>query len=345
MAGRYPGTVVQFAGWYPDDAACLDYLAWLRWGDAGFGCYLCGAVGRGWLRADGTSWDCGACGSRTSATAGTIFHRTRTPLTVWFRAAWELTTRANGVSARGIQRSLELGSYQTAWMMLHRFRLAMVMPSRAKLGGVVEVDDMFVGGRNKPGMAGRSRRPHKTPVLMMAEVRSRGIGRCRAVVLPRLDGASLRAALNANIEQGSTIRSDGLVVLGQSMTGFVHDRVSVQGSGTPAHVLFPVVSRVQSQAKRWLEGTLQGAAEPEHLQAYLNEFEFRFNRRKARKPGLLFYRLLEQAVHTAPATYTDIATGGTRPRKTAPALPPGPRGLPQTLAQPDAGRPWRSTHL
>src|SRR5664280_890383 len=300
MAGRYPGTVVQFAGWFPDDAACLDYLAWLRWGDAGFGCYLCGVVGRGWPRADGASWDCGACGSRTSATAGT---------------------------------------------MLHRFRLAMVMPDRAKLSGVVEVDDMFVGGRNKPGMAGRPRRPHKTPVLMMAEVRSRGIGRCRAVVLPRLDGASLRAALNANIEQGSTIRSDGLVVLAQSMDGYVHDRISVQGSGTPAHVLFPVVSRVQSQAKRWLEGTLQGAAEPEHLQAYLNEFEFRFNRRKARTPGLLFYRLLEQAVHTAPATYTDIATGGTRPRKTAPALPPGPRGLPQTLAQPDAGRPWRSTHL
>jgi hypothetical protein len=120
MAGRYPGTVVQFAGWFPDDAACLDYLAWLRWGDAGFGCYLCGVVGRGWPRADGASWDCGACGSRTSATAGTIFHRTRTPLTVWFRAAWELTTRANGVSARGIQRSLELGSYQTAWTMLHR---------------------------------------------------------------------------------------------------------------------------------------------------------------------------------------------------------------------------------
>jgi hypothetical protein len=148
------GTVVQFAGWHPDDAACLDYLAWLRFGDAGFGCYLCGAVGRGWLRADGTSWDCGACGSRTSATAGTIFHRTRTPLTVWFRAAWELTTRANGVSARGIQRSLELGTYQTAWTMLHRFHLATVMPSRAKLGGIVEVDDMFVGGRNKPGMAG-----------------------------------------------------------------------------------------------------------------------------------------------------------------------------------------------
>ena len=190
------------------------------------------------------------------------------------------------------------------------------MPGRARLSGVVEVDDMFVGGRNKPGMAGRSTRPHKTPVLMMAETRTpRGIGRARAVVVPRLDGASLRAALQANIEEGSVVRSDGLIVLGQSMDGFVHDRVSVRGSGTPAHLLFPAVSRVQAQAKRWLEGTLQGAAEPEHLQEYLNEFEFRFNRRRARKPGLLFYRLLEQAVRTDPARYTDIAIRGTRPRR------------------------------
>jgi hypothetical protein len=338
----YPSTVVQFGAWFPDDAACLDYLTWLRWGDAGFACHLCGCVGRGWLCGDGVRWVCGACGSRTSATAGTIFHHTRTPLTVWFRAGWELTTRANGVSARGIQRTLELGSYQTAWTMLHRFRRAMVLPERAKLSGVVEVDDMFVGGRNKPGMAGRSARPHKTPVLVMAEVRSRGIGRCRAVVVPRLDGDSLREAVSANIEAGSIVRSDGLDVLGRWMDGFEHQSTSVRGSGTPAHVLFPAVSRVQSQAKRWLEGTLQGAAEPEHLQEYLHEFEYRFNRRRARKPGLLFYRLLEQAVRTDPITYADLAVGGTRPRKTAPALPPGPRGLPQSLAQPDAGRPWRA---
>jgi transposase-like protein len=338
----YPGTVVQFAGWFPDDSACLDYLAWLRWGDAGFRCHLCGALSRGWARADGTSWDCGACGSRTSATAGTIFHRTRTPLTVWFRAAWELTTRANGVSARGVQRTLGLGSYQTAWMMLHRFRHAMLVPERARLSGTVEVDDMFVGGRNKPGMAGRSARPHKTPVLVMAERRARGIGRCRAVVLDRVDKASLRAALQDNIELGSTVRSDGLVVLHQSMDGFFHDRVSARDCADPPHLLFPAVSRVQSQMKRWLDGTLQGAAEPEHLQDYLHEFEFRFNRRRATKPGLLFYRLLEQAVRTPPASYFDIAIGGTRPRDTPPRPPAGPRRLPQTLAQPDAGRPWRT---
>lgn len=338
----YPETVVQFAAWFPDHAACLDYLTWLRWGDARFCCHLCGSVGRGWPRGDGRGWACGACGSRTSATAGTIFDRTRTPLTVWFRAAWELTTRANGVSARGVQRNLGLGSYQTAWTMLHRYRRAMVLPGRMKLSGLVEVDDMFIGGRNKPGLAGRSRRPHKTPVLVMVERRSRGIGRSRAVVLPRIDGDSLRSALRDNVEPGSTIRSDGLIVLSQSMDGFVHDRMSVRGSGTPAHVLFPAVSRVQSQVKRWIEGTLQGAAEPEHLQEYLNEFEFRFNRRRARKPGLLFYRLLEQAVRTSPVTYADIAVGGTRPRETAPTPPPGPRGLPETLAQPDAGRPWRT---
>ena len=339
---RYPGTVVQFGAWFPDDAACLDYLTWLRWGEAGFRCYLCGVVGRGWLRRDGVNWDCGACGSRTSALAGTIFHRTRgTPLTVWFRAGWELTTRANGVSARGVQRTLQLGSYQTAWMMLHRYRLAMVMPDRAKLSGTVEVDDMFVGGRNKPGMAGRSRRDHKTPVLVMTEVRSRGIGRCRAVVVPRLDVASLHAALEHNVEADSVVRSDGLISLKQAMAGYRHQPISVRGSGTPAHVLFPAVSRTQSQIKRWLEGTLQGAAEPEHLQAYLNEFEFRFNRRRANKPGLLFYRLLAQAMRSAPASYTDIAIGKTRPRQRQPRPPSGPRALPQSLAQPDAGRPWR----
>jgi hypothetical protein len=138
------------------------------------------------------------------------------------------------------------------------------------------------------------------------------------------------------------VRSDGLVVLGQSMDGFVHRPTSVRGSGTPAHVLFPAVSRVQSQAKRWLEGTLQGAAEPEHLQDYFHEFEFRFNRRRASRPGLLFYRLLEQAVRTDPAGYADIAIGGTRPRKKTPKPPAGPRGLPLSLAQPDAGRPWRA---
>ena len=178
---------------------------------------------------------------------------------------------------------------------------------------------------------------------MMAEVRSRRIGRCRAVVVSPAWTAPLRTALQDNIEPGSTVRlSDGLVVLGQSMAGFVHDRVSVRGSGTPAHVLFPAVSRVQSQAKRWLEGTLQGAAEPEHLQEYLHEFEFRFNRRKARRPGLLFYRLLEQAVRTPPAGYRDITAGCSRPRKIAPTLPPGPRELPQSPDQPDAGRSWRA---
>jgi transposase-like protein len=225
--------------------------------------------------------------------------------------------------------------------MLHRYRRAMLMPDRTRLSGVVEVDDMFVGGRNKPGMAGRSTRPHKTPVLVMAEVRSRGIGRCRAVVVPRFDTASLRSALRDNIELGSLVRTDGLVVMAQSLDGFVHERKSVQGCGTPAHLLFPAVSRVQAQIKRWLDGTLQGAAEPEHLQDYLTEFQFRFNRRRARKPGLLFYRLLTQAVLTPPAGYADIVAGCRRDRNKPPQPPAGPRALPQTLAQPDAGRPWR----
>lgn len=344
-AGRqYPATAVQFAAWFPDDEACLDYLAWLRWGDAEFACHLCGAVGHGWRRADGASWDCGACGRRSTPTAGTIFHRTRTPLTVWFRAAWELTTRANGVSARGVQRTLGLGSYQTAWTMLHRYRRAMVNPRRAKLSGTVEVDEMFVGGANKAGKPGRSYAHNKTAVMVAAEVLPRGIGRARLVVMPDQTADSMRTAIRGSVELGAMLRTDAFGPLAKAAAGYVHHRVVVARSGVPAHIHFPAVSRVQAQSQRWLLGTLQGAVEPGHLQEYLGEFEFRFNRRHARKPGLLFYRLLEQAVLTGPAGYRDIAIGGTRPRDDdkLPTAPTGPRGLPASLAQPDAGRPWRS---
>ncbi len=340
---EYPATAVQFAAWFPDDEACLDYLAWLRWGDGEFVCHLCGSDGQGWQRSDRMSWDCGACGRRSTPTSGTIFHRTRTPLTVWFRAGWELTTRANGVSARGVQRTLGLGSYQTAWTMLHRYRRAMVDPLRSKLVGTVEVDEMFISGRYKAGKPGRSYAPNKTTVLAAAEVLPKGIGRCRLVVMADQTAESMRAAIRSSIELGSTLRTDAFGALAKAAEGYVHQRVTVSRSGVPAHLHFPAVSRVQAQSQRWLLGTLQGAVEPGHLQGYLGEFEFRFNRRHARKPGLLFYRLLEQAVATGPVGYRDIAIGGTRPRdeEKMPTAPAGVRGLPASLAQPDAGRPWR----
>jgi hypothetical protein len=144
VAGRdYPGSYAELLAWFPDDDACRDYLEWLRWPD-GFRCPRCPSR-KGWrLRAG--RFECSVCGLQTSVTAGTIFDRSRTPLRLWFAAAWQLTSQKHGVSALGIQRSLGLGSYQTAWAMLHRFRVAMVRPGRERLTGHVEVDEAYVGG-------------------------------------------------------------------------------------------------------------------------------------------------------------------------------------------------------
>jgi transposase-like protein len=323
------------------------HLAWLRWGDLEFVCPSCGAIAHGWRRGDGRAYDCGACGSRSSVTAGTLFDRTRTPLSVWFRVAWEMTARANGVSARSLQRSLGLGSYQTAWMMTHRYRRAMVMPGRAKLSGLVEVDETTVGGRNLPGHPGRSLHPNRIIVLTMVENlgksgaggTGKGIGRARLAVMPNYKADSINAVLLDNIEPGTKVLTDAYGSLSKALEGFEHVAINTKRSGIDAHVLYPAVSRVQAQLKRWLHGTHQGAVSRAHMNEYLWEFEFRFNRRHARKPGLLFYRLLEQAVRTDPITYGDVAVGGKK-RKVSPT-PPGTRGNPRSLAQPDAGRPWR----
>lgn len=245
---------MQFAAWFPDDAACLDYLAWLRWGDEEFICHLCGTIGDGWARADGLSWDCGSCGSRSTVTSGTIFHRTRTPMTVWFRAGWEMTSRPSGVSARTIQRTLGLGSYQTAWTMLHRYRRAMEHPDKDLLTGVVEVDEMFVGGKHKAGKPGRSKDRYKVPVMVAAEALPHGIGRCRLRVMADTTSESMAQAVAATVEPGSLLRSDAFGPLSKVTQGYAHERVNVTQSGEKAHTILPVVSRVQAQAKRWLLG-------------------------------------------------------------------------------------------
>jgi hypothetical protein len=269
---EYPRDLVEFAAWFPDDEACADYLAWLRWGDLEFVCPSCGAIAHGWRRGDGRAYDCGACGSRSSVTAGTLFDRTRTPLTVWFRVAWEMTSRANGVSARSLQRSLGLGSYQTAWMMTHRYRRAMVMPGRAKLSGLVEVDETTVGGRNLPGHPGRSLHPNRIIVLTMVENlgksgaggTGKGIGRARLAVMPNYKAESINAVLLDNIEPGTKVLTDAYGALSKDLAGFEHVAINTKRSGIDAHVLYPAVSRVQAQLKRWLHGTHQGAVSRAH---------------------------------------------------------------------------------
>jgi transposase-like protein len=284
--------------------------------------------------------ECSSCGRQTSATAGTIFHRTRTPLTVWFAAAWQMTSQKQGTSALGLQRVLGLGSYPTAWAMLHRFRVAMVRPGRERLVGRVEVDESYVGGIEEEA-TGRETETKARVAIAVGFDESRGIGRIRLQHVPDVSGASLIPFVRAAVEPGSTVRTDGWQAYWTLPEhGCVHDRVVMRRGKGPAHVALPNVHLVASLLKRWLLGTHQGAVQATHLQAYLNEFTFRFNRRRSRARGLLFYRLLEQAAIAEPITYRQllVAPGAKRRRYIA---PPSERRNPSTLALPAAERPWR----
>lgn len=290
--------------------------------------------------ADGR-FKCSACGKRTSATAGTVFDRTRTPLTVWFAACWLFASEKDGISALSLKRQLEIGSYQTAWAMLHRIRSALVRPGRERLGGAVEVDESTFGGE-EAGLAGGRARGEKKVLVGVAIERAepRGFGRCRLAPLADGSAESLRAFLTANVEPGATVVTDGWQPYRPATEGlYVHERLP-GAQRERAHELLPGVHKVSSLAKRWLLGTHQGSVEAAHLPAYLNEFAFRFNRRRSRSRGLVFYRVLELAVAHEPVRYGELIAN---PRPSAsPRRPPSSRGRPPSLERPPAGRPWRS---
>jgi transposase-like protein len=243
-------------------------------------------------------------------TAGTIFDKTRTPLSTWFAAIWYVTSQKNGVSAMGLKQVLGLGSYQTAWTMLHKLRRAMVSPGRDRLSGVVEVDETYVGG-TKSGVRGRQTAQKAIVVVAVELHEPRGFGRVRLRRVPDASGSSLLPFVLEAVEPGSQVRTDGWGGYnGLATQGYLHTRTVLSSSGDPAHVSMPAVHRVASLLKRWLLGTHQGSVGTDHLDRYLDEFTFRFNRRSSRSRGLLFYRLLQQAVLTDPAPYRCIVGGG-----------------------------------
>ncbi|MBO0979060.1 IS1595 family transposase [Microbacterium sp. SD291] len=293
----YPRTVLEFQEWFATDAACLDFLARLRWPD-GFVCPKCGVSEQAWRIAGGL-WMCRACGRQTSVTAGTIFDRTRSPLRMWFHAAWYITSQKTGVSAQGLQRVLGLRSYETAWTWMHKFRRAMVVPGRELLHGIVELDETYVGGISR-GNAGRS--SMKVGVMVATEMLGgKRLGRIRLEPSP---GESLQLISFAQrvIQPGAMVRTDGARELKRlANLGYEHERHVELGSDVPAHVSLYGVHTVASLLKRWLEGTLHQGISNDHLSYYLDEFTFRFNRRASRSRGLLFYRLLDQAMRTDPA--------------------------------------------
>jgi len=209
----------------------------------------------------------------------------------------------------GLKRVLGLGSYQTAWTMLHKLRRAMVCPDRDRLSGTVEVDESYVGGK-EPGVRGRQTEK-KTIVAIAVEVHEpRGLGRARVSRVPDVSGASLIPFVREAVEPGSEVRTDGWRGYNRlAKQGCTHNMTSLSSSGDPAHVSMPAVHRVSSLLERWSLGTHQGAVRPDQLDHYLDEFTSRSDRRSSRSRGLLSYRLLEQAVVTSPAPYGLIVGG------------------------------------
>ena len=266
---HYPGSYAELRAWFPDDAACMDYLDWLRW-PTGPVCPKCGRTASAVIA--GRVWRCGGCRKRVSRTAGTIFQDTRTPLTVWFAAAWYMTADPGGVSALTMQKLLGLGSYQTAWAMLHRYRTAMVRPGRERLSGRVEADETYVGGE-EPGVGGRQT-DKKAIVAIAVEVREpRGFGRARLRWVPDVSAASLVPFVCEVVEPGSVVLTDGWGAYNPLPDhGYTRHKTVISAGGDPAHVSMPAVHRVASLLKRWLLGTHQGSVGPEHLDAYLGEF-------------------------------------------------------------------------
>lgn len=276
-------------------------------------------------------------------TAGTIFDRTRTPLTEWFTACWLFASGKDGISALSLQRTLEIGSYQTAWAMLHRLRSVLVRPGRDRLAGRVEVDETYIGGQEE-GLSGGRAKGKKVLTGIAVEVREpRGIGRCRMAPVADASAASLHAFVTDYVEPGATVITDGWQgYSGLRKRGYIHERRSQRAArarGDDPTKLLPAVHRVASLAKRWLLGTHQGSVADPHLASYLNEFVFRFNRRRSRSRGMVFFRVLELAVAHAPVRYQDLIASR-RPRKVPPTAP-GARGRPPSLERPPADRPWR----
>lgn len=292
---------MDFESRFCTEAACVDYLVQLRWPD-GFVCPSCD--GRKAWRTERLLFHCARCGRQSSVTAGTVFQGTRKPLRVWFRAMWWVTSQKNGASAKGLQQNLGLASYQTAWAWLHKLRRAMVRPGRDRLSGLVEVDETYVGGREEaPGRGAEN----KTLVAIAIEKKGRQLGRARTAVVADGTRDQLCGFIQTCVEPGSTIRTDGWQGYRDIKNrGYIHDRILQQGNSQEPSELLPGVHRIAALLKRWLLGTHQGAVTAAHLPYYLDEFTFRFNRRKSKARGKLFYRLVEQAVAIEPTPYKNL---------------------------------------
>jgi transposase-like protein len=302
-----PGFLERFG----TDEQCRDYLIRARWRD-GFRCSACGHDRCHALRAR-LALECAACGRQHSYMAGTIFEQTKTGLARWFLAIWLVTSSKGGISAMELKRQMGFGSYQTAWSWLHKIRKAMVAPHRAPLAGRVEADETYLGAA-QPGRAGRGA-AGKSKIAGAVEAsrgkaKGRRLGRLRLAVVPDASAASLHGFLSSNVAKPTIVATDGWSgYAGLAAKGYGHEPIALSRSWGEAALRLPGIHLVFGLAKRWLLGTHHGAVGSKHLQAYLDEYVFRFNRRTANNIAHRFGRLIEHAVITPPHPYRAIVHG------------------------------------
>ena len=302
----FPKTLREFQSKFAGEEACQQYLAACRWPE-GFVCPSCGGQ-HSYELAKLRGWQCSTCRHQVSLTAGTILHNTKTPLTVWFWAAYLMTTDKRGISALLLQRQLALRRYETAWMMLHKFRRAMVNLEREPLRGEVEVDETWIGGTQAGLRGSRQLKGRKAALVLVAvEKRGRASGRARMAVIPDFKSQTLIAFLKQNVAPGSTVYTDGLKSFtGLHEAGFQHVprsqplRIELRRG---AKSVVPLADRAIGNLQQWLIGTYHGVSR-DQLQVYLDEFVFRHNRR--RLPMAAFQTLLGFGTGRQPASYQQI---------------------------------------
>lgn len=302
---RYPKDFQEFLSQFKSEDDCWEYIFWIRWPN-GYVCPNCNS-GKYWLTKDKTI-HCSNCEHQATVTSGTIFHKTRKPLLLWFHIMWWVVAQRTGASANNLKDFMGFGSYETAWAWLHKLRRAMVRPMRDKLKGEIEVDETYIGGveigNTNKGRGAKT----KILVVVATECIGKQIGRVRFQIIDDASTDNLSKFINENIEEGSTVITDGWSSYSflANSTKYRFEKKVISGSGKKAHELLPHVHLVDSLVKRWINGTHQGNISAKHLQYYLDEFAFRFNRKLSTYRGKLFFRLMQQAVETQPITLDEI---------------------------------------
>ena len=306
----FPKSLQQFQRQFANEEACADYLTACRWPE-GFTCPRCRHTSA-YALAGRRRWQCASCRYQASVTAGTVLHNSKTALTTWFWAAYLMTTDKRGLSALLLQRQLGISRYETAWMILHKLRRAMVNTAREPLRGDVELDDTWVGGTQAGLRGSRQLRGRKAALVLVAvERRGRASGRVRMEVIPDFAGPTMRDFVTRNITVGATVHTDGLKSF-EVLTGYTHvprtqpPRLRLRQG---AKSVVPLADRMISNIKSWLVGTHHGVSRGQ-LQVYLDEFVFRTNRR--REPRAAFQTLLGLGSGRGPTGYNQIRHGRDR---------------------------------